>query len=876
VYKKVNYKEMMLFKPYKIRHMELKNRLVSTPAVHSLATEDGYVTDDLIKRFIRMARGGIGWLQTEDAVVTPRPSPCNLRISDDRFIDGLRRLTDAIRNAAPNVKIGIQLGHFLKASKRGYIQKVEEVTREEIKEFIEQHNSAARRIKQCGFDSIEHDFESCMTPPRFLSRKNMRTDEYGSTFENRMRLPLEIFDTAREILGPDVILGERIQGSDLCRGGSTELHASQFAIELARRGVDYISVSAGGQYEDHVPSPYGNPPWAYTGYSGLRCWPRAWDADGANAYLAEAVRKALRRAGYQTPVICAGKIPTAEFAEEILKEGKADLIGMFRPFLCDPDWANKYLEGREDDIVRCCYCNNCADLNGLKDVPTNCAKWQKWGNHPPGSFLLVPPCKGGCPAGLDVEGYIKLVTQGFYKDALNLIEKKIPLPAVISRVCPRPCETKCNRKEIDQPIAINALKRFVVEEVEKRWGKEEITPVPRTKREKVAIIGSGPAGLTAAYDLVRNGYGVTIFEALPIPGGMPAVGIPEYRLPKKVLQTEIGDIRKLGVEIKLNSPVGKNGLTLDSLRKKGYKAIFIAVGAHKSLKLDVPGEDMEGVYHGTSFLHDVNTGKKVKVGKRVAIIGGGNVAVDAARTALRLGAKEVFIVYRRSRQEMPAHDDEIKAAEEEGVKIHYLASPVKILGKDGKIVGIECIRMELGEPDASGRRRPIPIKGSEFVIDSDMVIPAIGEVPNLDFLHDSLKTSEGTLKVDPDNLTTGVPGVFAGGDAVTGPATVIEAIAAGHKAATSIDRYLRGESLEYKKELPRIIDIDDVDTESIEGFKKKDRESMPTLPIQERVLGFKEVEFGFNERIALAEANRCLQCGDHPKRAEILKERLGY
>ncbi|MFC1979927.1 hypothetical protein ACFLVS_03580, partial [Chloroflexota bacterium] len=417
MYKKVDYKDMMLFKPYKLRHMELKNRLVSTPAVHSLATEDGYMTDALINRFTRMARGGIGWLQTEDAVVTPRPSPCNIRISDDRFIEGLRCLTDAVHNAVPDIKVGVQLGHYMKSSKRGYIQKVEEVTREEIKDFLEQHSSAARRIRQCGFDSIEHDFESCMTPPRFLSRKNMRTDEYGGSFENRMRMSLEIFDAAREILGPDIILGERINGSDLCLGGSTELHAGQFAIELARRGVDYISVSAGGQYEDHVPSPYGNPPWAYTGYSGLRCWPRRWDPDGANVYLAEAIRKALRKAGYQTPVICAGKIPTAEFAEEILQEGRSDLIGMFRPFLCDPDWANKYLVGREDDIVRCCYCDNCADLNGLKNVPTNCARWQKWGNFPPDPFLLVAPCKGGCPAGIDVEGYIKLVAQGFYKDA---------------------------------------------------------------------------------------------------------------------------------------------------------------------------------------------------------------------------------------------------------------------------------------------------------------------------------------------------------------------------------------------------------------------------------------------------------------------------
>ena len=384
------YKGMMLFEPCQVSRLKLKNRVVLTPLVMSLATEDGYVTADLIERYRRIARGGVGWLIIEDVVVTPRRSPCNLRISDDCFIEGLRCLTDTI-HVETDAKVGVQLGHFLKVAKSGYRQKVEDLTSEEIREIYDQHVSAAKRIKQCGFDSLEWDAESCMTLSQFLSRKNKRNDKYGGTQENRERLLMEIYDATRDILGSDYIIGARINGDDLCLGGTTLLQSSQTACNLARRGIDYISVSCGGQWEDALPVAPGNPPWAYTGFSGLRCWPRAWDPGGANAYLAEGVRKALRKDGYQTPVITAGKIPTAEFAEELLREGKSDLIGLARPLLCDPDWVNKYLEGRPQDIVRCTYCNYCADLNALKVKPTNCILWPKGSIHPPAPFLPKKP-----------------------------------------------------------------------------------------------------------------------------------------------------------------------------------------------------------------------------------------------------------------------------------------------------------------------------------------------------------------------------------------------------------------------------------------------------------------------------------------------------
>jgi len=476
------------------------------------------------------------------------------------------------------------------------------------------------------------------------------------------------------------------------------------------------------------------------------------------------------------------------------------------------------------------------------------------------SEKTIPPCQAACPAGIDIRGYVNLVYEGKFKEALDLIRQRIPFPAVIGRVCTHPCETECNRGKLDKPIAINALKRFLADH-ESGTGKEEVVPAPRTKEEKVAIIGSGPAGLTAAHDLVKMGYGATIFEAAAVAGGMMTTSIPDYRLPGEITQNEIETIRKLGVEIKLNSPVGKGGLTMDDIWQQSYKAIFIAAGAHKSLKLNIPGEDMEGVYDGLSFLKAVKTGDKVKVGSKVAVIGGGNVAIDAARTALRLGAKDVSILYRRSRDEMPVLEEEVEKAEEEGIKIHYQVAPLKIVGQSGRASGIECTRMALEWIDASGRMRPTPIEGSEFVVDAETVIAAVGEVPDLAFTGNKGEfntTSRGTLEVDATSLATSVPGVFAGGDVVSGPATVIEAIAAGKRAAMFIDRYLSGESLVYEEKPLRAISIDEIETEFV---KSKSRAVVPALSVDERASSFKEVEQGLTEEVAQEEAGRCLSCG---------------
>ena len=376
---------MILFEPFEFSGMKLKNRVVSVPVVTNLATEDGYVTDNLIERYRRIAKGGTGWIIIEDAVVLARKSPFNVRINDDKFIPGLTQLTDEVHKV-PGVKIGVQLGHFLKISMKGYRQTVEELTKDEIKQIIDEHLQAGIRAEKAGFDSIEWDAESCMTLSQFLTRLNKRADEYGGKLENRLRIVMEIYQETRKVLGKKYILGARINGDDLVMGGNTLLHSTEIARQLAQAGIDYLSISCGGQWVDALPPKPGEPPSAYTGYSGLRCWPRAWDPDGANVYLSEGIRKAIRKAGFSVPVITAGKIPIPDFAEEILQEGKADLIGFGRPLLCDPDWANKAIAGRTDDIVRCIYCNHCSEVNDLFQT-TDCIQWPKGSVNAPSPFL---------------------------------------------------------------------------------------------------------------------------------------------------------------------------------------------------------------------------------------------------------------------------------------------------------------------------------------------------------------------------------------------------------------------------------------------------------------------------------------------------------
>lgn len=482
-------------------------------------------------------------------------------------------------------------------------------------------------------------------------------------------------------------------------------------------------------------------------------------------------------------------------------------------------------------------------------------RWNKtgsWRNVTPLYEDKTPPCNLSCPAGEKVQSFLALAGKEKYAEALSIIREDNPLPGVCGRVCYHPCEDACNRGKYDDPLAIHALERFLADNAEGYTPLLGASIKAREGREKVAIVGSGPAGLSAAYHLALLGYRVTVFEALPEPGGMLRVGIPAYRLPREVLDREIGLIQALGVEIRPNTSLGRD-ISWDDL--KAFNAVFLATGAHKERRLGIPGEQALGVVSGLEFLRDVNQGREVAVRGRVAVIGGGNTAIDAARTALRLGAHPVLI-YRRSRSEMPAISSEVSAAKKEGVEVLYLAAPVRIITVNGRAKGIECQRMRLGEADLSGRRTPEPIPGSTFNLEVDGVIVAIGEEPDLSYLPEGVATENGCILTNESGVTS-IPGLFAGGDAATKKGTVVDAIGSGKKAARAIDAYLRSETIETKESILAI------GPESLnwDYFERMARAALPELPLEERVMGFREANLSLSKKEALLELRRCLSCG---------------
>ncbi|WP_027367096.1 FAD-dependent oxidoreductase [Desulfocurvibacter africanus] len=477
----------------------------------------------------------------------------------------------------------------------------------------------------------------------------------------------------------------------------------------------------------------------------------------------------------------------------------------------------------------------------------------------------LPPCRQKCPGQINIPRYVEQVRQGDYEGAVATIRERNPLLLVCGRVCPRPCETVCRRGNVDEPVGINMLKRFVADH-EMHSGTRFPVPVAKDTGRKVAVIGGGPAGLSCAFFLRRLGHSPTILEAMPELGGQLRYGIPEYRLPKAVLDWEIQGILDMGVEARTGDRFGKD-FSIDSLKTEGFEAFFLGIGAWEHSTMRVDNEDAPGVMGGTEFLTTHALGRTPEVGKRVVVVGGGNTAMDAARTCIRLGA-EVTLVYRRSRKEMPANAEEVDAAEEEGVKYLFLAAPTRVvLDGNGRAKGLEWQRMELGEPDASGRRRPVPVPGSETVIEADFIVAAIGQKPDISCLYEDGKacpletTKWKTIVANPDTLQTAVESVFTGGDVFTGPDLVITAVGAGRKAARSIHYLLTEGRIPVSEKTQREM-IPWTLFKEVPGVEVKARARMPHLcEGDERTCTFSEVEGAIPEQDALKEAARCLQCG---------------
>ncbi len=576
------------------------------------------------------------------------------------------------------------------------------------------------------------------------------------------------------------------------------------------------------------------------------------------------------------------------------------------------------------DLARCTACNDCVEVCPVTVPGTDHKAIYLMEGAQPGCAVIdklgKAPCSNTCPGGIHVQGYVALVAQGRFQEAIDLIRQAIPFPGICGRICTHPCEVNCRRGEIDEPVSIRLLKRFLADwahvESEKtveaaalepeavagngsverlKVGSHAVASSPATSGRRaqggderrqepdgrrVAIVGAGPAGMAVADSLVSRGYRVTVFEARPVVGGMMTMGIPAYRLPRDVIRREINEIESKGVEIRVNTPIGPEGeYSLDDLLDQGFEAVFIGVGAHKGNRLRIPGEDLHGVVSGIELLKAINLSYQTDdphwqsrvlrhllggVSTRVAIIGGGNTAMDVARSLKRLGVDDARVLYRRTRAEMPGLPEEIDEAEHEGIPIEYLVSPVRILGDtEGRVTALECVRMKLGEPDASGRRRPVPIAGSEFTLALDMVVPAIGQAPDLSFLgkeHRFAITREGTFNVDRVSFMTNRPGVFAAGDAITQPVSVIDAIGSAKQAAAGIDAYLRGAKAEDVRVSDREAPISRRDL-APEELASKPRHKSPTIPMARRTRSYAEVELGYAAETAMAEAQRCLMCG---------------
>ncbi len=883
-----------LFSPIKLGSLEVKNRIGGSCTTTGGADINGYITEECLYSYAARCEGGAGFITIECTFATDwgakTTSFGNPRISGRAYYEGMSNLAEAMKQMGARAFIQITPSFGRQGSgrlsgevpaapsaipserpqdyedrimPRGYETKAQTLggttvprvlTIEDIEYMERTFPDAVAGARICGFDAVEFHSPHGYLIHEFLSpRSNQRNDLYGGSLENRFRFLRNLLVASRRRVGPDFPLGIRLSGDEHMPGAIHEEELIQIAKWCEELGATYIHLSDGS-------------------YEG-RKW---FFPQDASCFIAHAKNFSKE---LKIPLIVPGQHDPYQ-AEEVLQNGWADMITMGRQLVADQQTPRKWEEGKLDEVTRCLRCNVClARFN--RGLAIRCAvnpnigreKYDPKYSSAANALTLrplpepfMPPCQDTCPASIDVNAYVLMASRGQIGESYRRLKQQLPFPGVIGRVCPHPCETECNRSELDDPIAINDIKRFVADSVMKDglpdYLKKQALPenLPITRKEKVAVVGSGPAGLTAAYFLIKKGYAVTVFEAAPVAGGMMSLGVPEHRLPKKVVDWEINAIKKMGVEIKTNKAV-KNP---EDLKKQGYAAVFIAAGSQNSAKLNVEGEDASGVLQALSFLKDVNTGKKPAVGKKVVVVGGGSVAMDVATCAARLGAGSVQVICLEcSAEEMPAQEDEIKQAMEEGINVDMSWGPKKLVVSGGKIKGVE-LKQCVSCYNKAGAFAPVYDEKKTKTIDADMVITAIGQRVDLSFMGDSkVKTTRrGSIATAERSMATNVAGIYAGGDVARGQGLMIEAIADGKNAAVAIDCYLRGVDLPPEPPKATVADIEEPAFQfHLREYKKEERCPVESVAAAKRKSNFKEINLGFADKeTCVTEARRCLTC----------------
>ncbi|MDD5339464.1 MAG: FAD-dependent oxidoreductase [Dehalococcoidales bacterium] len=890
----------ILFSPIKLGPLEIKNRIGGSCTTTGGADQNGFVREECIYSYAGRSEGGAGFITIECTFATDwgakTTSFGNPRISGRSYYEGQSNLAEGIKQCGAKAFIQITPSFGRQGSSktsgeipgapsaipserpqdyeqrimpRGYETKKQTLgattvpkvlTLEEIAYMERTFPDAVAAARICGYDAVEFHSPHGYLIHQFLSpRSNQRTDEYGGSLENRFRFLKNLLVASRKRVGADFCLGIRLSGDEHMEGAIHEEELIQVAKWCEELGASYIHLSD-GSYEA-----------------------RKWFFPQDPFCFIEHAKNFKKE--IKIPLIVPGQ-HDPYLAEEVLRKGWADAITMGRQLVADQRTPVKWETGRVDEVTRCLRCNVClARFN--RGLAIRCAVNPNIGREKYDPKLntvnmaqalrplpepFMPPCQNTCPAGLDINAYVLMASRGQLEESYRYLKQYTPFPGVLGRVCPHKCEAECNRGKLDDPIAINDIKRFVADHVMKNgltgqydYLKAQCLPenMPITKKEKVAVIGSGPAGLTAAYFLIKKGYAVTVFEAADVIGGMMVLGVPEHRLPKKVVEWEINTLKKMGIDIKTKSAVKAP----EDLLKKGYKAVFVAAGAQNSAKLNVPGENADGVVQALAFLKNVNLGKKQAVGKKVVVIGGGSVAMDVATCALRLGAESVTTTCLEcSKEEMPAQVEEIEQAMEEGINVDMSWGPKSILttgGKTPKVKGVElkaCVTCY----NANGQFAPVYDEKKKKTIEADMVITAIGQRVDLSFMKTSKvkATKRGTIETKDRSQATSVKGIFAGGDVARGQGTMIEAMADGKKAAIAIDCYLRGVDLPPAPPTPILADVTEPAFQfHLREYSKEPRLKAEVTAASKRKGNFTEINVGFKDKkTCVDEARRCLTC----------------